>query len=251
MKKIMSFVLLVSLIVTLTACGNSNSSSKSDDQQETTKEESNDKEVVLPDIPTMTLEELEEKINTDTQAVIEKLNNEKNQLFNEVNTYELYTSQLDKVNAFYETVLQETTQLGIQLREYSLMYAQIVLNNEEGYDEKYDQLDGIYDYIYNDAGKDMYDIYDVLLGEMYDQYYDGILDDAYDYVEYDEWSDYRSDEYDIWSDTRSDVYDEWSDMRSDIYDFSSDLRSDVYDHDDKRIQKGLLDFYEDLLSLKE
>lgn len=55
--------------------------------------------------------------------------------------------------------------------------------------------------IYEDAGKDMYDIY-----------YDGIIKDAYD----------------------TEDYDVWSDASSDIYEFQSNLRSEVYDHDDER-----------------
>ena len=49
--------------------------------------------------------------------------------------------------------------------------------------------------IYEDAGKDMYDIY-----------YDGIIKDAYDTEDYDVWSDASSDIYEFHSDLRSKVY---------------------------------------------
>ena len=72
--------------------------------------------------------------------------------------------------------------------------------------------------IYEDAGKDMYDIY-----------YDGIIKDAYD----------------------TEDYDVWSDASSDIYEFQSDLRSEVYDHDDERVQKKMDKFKKSILRMKE
>ena len=94
--------------------------------------------------------------------------------------------------------------------------------------------------IYEDAGKDMYDIY-----------YDGIIKDAYDTEDYDVWSDASSDAYDDWSNCISDIYDVWSDMQSDIYEFQSDLRSEVYDHDDERVQKKMDKFKKSILRMKE
>lgn len=86
---------------------------------------------------------------------------------------------------------------------------------------------------------------------MYDTFYNGILDDAYDDAPYDEWSDARSDEYDWWSDTRSDVYDEWSDFRSDVYDFWSDMRSELWDDDIEKAENKLKDFKEDIEKQKK
>lgn len=83
--------------------------------------------------------------------------------------------------------------------------------------------------IYEDAGKDMYGIYDKTVKNMYDIYYDGIIKDAYD----------------------TEDYDVWSDASSDIYEFQSDLRSEVYDHDDERVQKKMDKFKKSILRMKE
>ena len=76
------------------------------------------------------------------------------------------------------------------------------------------------------------------------------MEDAYETVEYSEWSDLRSDEYDMWSDTRSEVYDNWSDFRSDLYDFWSDIRSELWDGDVDKAVKKIDDFKEDVDKLK-
>lgn len=72
------------------------------------------------------------------------------------------------------------------------------MNEDVSYKVKYKDLSGIYEYIYEDAGKDMYGIYDKTVKNMYDIYYDGIIKDAYDTEDYDVWSDASSDAYDDW-----------------------------------------------------
>ena len=87
--------------------------------------------------------------------------------------------------------------------------------------------------------------------DIYDVYYDGILDDAYDTVEYKEWSNARSEEYERWSDVRSAAYECWSDFRSEVYEFWSDMRSEFWDDDIDRAQEKIQDFQDDILQLKE
>ncbi|MBS6686252.1 hypothetical protein [Thomasclavelia spiroformis] len=238
MRKSLHLIIFLCLIVSLSGCGNKTNQAPSSTNDDT-------------DLTSLTsVEELEEYINKDVENSLKKLETERDELATEVNSYEQYVANIDKVKSFYADSIEETNQLGIRLREYSLIYAQLVLDSEDGYYDKYDDLKGIYDCIYEDAGKDMYDIYDDILKEMYDIYYDGVLKDAYDLFPYDEWSNIHSEEYDLWSDTRSDVYDIWSDARSDIYDFGSDIRSEVYDQDEERIQKKLEEFGEDIEKLK-
>ena len=120
----------------------------------------------------------------------------------------------------------------IRLYEYALEYANIVVNsNSDSYD-KYDDLKGIYDCIYDDAGKDIYNgIYDGVLKDMYKAFYEGVLDDSPDDDGYSKWSDTCSQEYDWYSDACSDTYDFYSDTSSDIYDFYSDVGSAIYKDD--------------------
>ena len=140
----------------------------------------------------------------------------------------------------------------IRLCDYALNYAQIILSSDMDTDDMYDELDIIYDSIYDGAGDDIYDeIYDGILDDMYDAFYDGVLDEAYDTVEYKDWADARSNEYDLWSDARSDVYDTNSDMRSEVYGFASDVRSEVYSDDIVKAYKEINDFAEDIAKMKD
>ena len=170
----------------------------------------------------------------------------------EIDTYEMYLESTDKVEAFYKKVYDDTKNLCIRMREYSINYAEAIMASDKSNDDKYKDFEGLYDCIYDDAGDDIYDeIYDGILDDIYDDFYDGILDDAYDNgAPYDEWSDARSNEYDWWSDARSDVYDEWSDFRSDVYDFWSDMRSELWDDDIERAEEKIVDFQEDVEKLK-
>lgn len=246
MKKLMYFVLLGSMIIVLTACnGNSD---KSTSQTQPTAEE---KDEANPITSITSIDKLEDYAANDVKNTIETMEKDRDNLSKEINSYEKYVSNKDKIEAFYKKTIDETNALGIRLRECSLRYAKLIVDSNKKYEDKYDELKGIYKYIYEDAGKDMYDIYDDVLKEVYRIFYDGILKDAYNTVEYDDWSDTRSDEYDLWSDTRSDVYDIWSDARSDIYDFYSDVTSNIYSEDDERVQKNINDFKNDIDKLKK
>ena len=78
------------------------------------------------------------------------------------------------------------------------------------------------------------------MDEIYDVFYDGILDEAYDTAEYEEWSDARSDEYEFWSDARSDIYEFWSDMRG-----------EMWDADFEKAEEVIQEFQDDIIELKE
>ena len=73
-------------------------------------------------------------------------------------------------------------------------------------------------------------------------YYDGIINDAKDSVEYSDWSDARGDAYSWWSETRGEVYSNWSDTRGDLHSFYSDMRSELYSGDTDGASNELQDF---------
>ena len=52
---------------------------------------------------------------------------------------------------------------------------------------------------------------------LYNQYYDGIISDAYEELEYKEWSNVSSECYKVWSDASSDIYKKWSQESSYIF----------------------------------
>ena len=203
------------------------------------------------EVSASSVDEIEEMVIKDVEDTNEKLKSERDALSKEITDYNLYIKNEDKVKSYYDDALKQTELLSIRLREYAYKYAELIMNEDASYKVKYKDLSGIYEYIYEDAGKVMYDIYDKTLKDMYDMYYDGIIKDAYDEIDYDEWYDVHSDAYDDWYDARSDVYDIWYDTRSDIYDFQYNLRSEVYDHDDERAQKKMDKFKKSILRMKE
>lgn len=198
------------------------------------------------------LEELDETVSTDVDTTISAMKAEYEKIITDIDTYEKYLENTDKVEAFYKQVYEDTKQLCTRMREYSLNYAEAIMASDKSNDDKYKDFKKLYDCIYDDAGDEIYDeIYDGILDDIYDDFYDGILDDAHDNgAPYDEWSDARSDEYDWWSDARSDVYDEWSDFRSDVYDFWSDIRSELRDDDIERAEEKIADFRKDIEKIK-
>ena len=136
--------------------------------------------------------------------------------------------------------------------DYSLKYAELIINSDKSFDEKYDDFEELYNSIYEDGGEDILDgIYDGILDDMLDDFYDGILDD-YDADSFDsDWYSIRSNEYGNWSDTRSDVYSFWSDFRSDVYGFYSDMRSEMFSKDIERANKKISRFEEKEAKIKQ
>ena len=203
------------------------------------------------EVSASSVDEIEEMALGDVEETKEKLESKRDALSEKITDYNSYTKNVDKVKAYYDDALKQTELLSIRLREYAYKYAELIMSEGASYKVKYKDLSGIYEYIYEDAGKALYEIYDKTVKDMYDIYYDGIIKDAYDTEDYDVWSDVSSDAYNDWSDCLSDIYDVWSDMQSDIYEFQSDLRSEIYDHDDERAQKKMDKFKKSILRMKE
>lgn len=248
-KTLLIFALVVILL--LTACGNvSDSSTKPTfDNSISTKNEENE---INTDIKATSLDELENLVVKDVENTIDTLKKTYEELTTKIDTYDKYKEHKNEVKSFYSLVVVTNKNLSIRLREYALIYAELILKSDDLVDDKYEEMENLYDVVYDDAGDDVYDeIYDGILDDIYKRYYDGILDDAYDTVEYDEWSDLHSDEYDWWSDASSDVYDDWSDFRSDVYDFWSDVRGELWDKDIEKAIDIKEDFKSDINKLKK
>lgn len=255
MKKKICVLLLGLCLASSTACGNSvTSDNSSNTPVPSQKEEITKKNDVTADKDTMPIgfEDLNEVVTADVENTVASIRTEYEKLVTEIDTYDKYLENTDKIEAFYEQVCEENRLLCIRMREYSVMYAQEIMASDKSNDEKYDDLEELYDCIYDDAGNDIYDeIYDDILDDLYNDFYDGILDDAYDNgAPYAEWSDARSDEYHRWSDSRSDVYGEWSDFRSDVYGFWSDMKSALWKDDIEKAEKEIADFQEDIKKIK-
>lgn len=254
MKKVISMTLALVMAASLAACGGGASSGSSAAAQstpaptpESTAAEAQDSTASAGDDGT-----LYGTASADIESTVSSLTATYEALTADIATYDDYVANVDRVEAFYATVVEETRNLCIRLREYGADYVDSVLSSGLTCDEMYDELDVLYDDLYDDAGGDVYDeIYDDLMGDLYDVFYDGILKDAYDTVDYSDWADTHCNEYDFWSDAHSDIYDEWSDFHSDIYDLWSDVRGELWDDDLDRAAEKLADFRADLQSLKE
>lgn len=237
MKKIISLILALILLFSFSAC---RENAINDDQSQTTKALKSAR----------TLEELESAIKEDLGKRIEKLNKEVEDFLVEIDTYEKYSTNIDKVKAFYGNIITKTDILCVGVREYCVTYAELILKSDKSFDDKYDDFEELYDVVYDDAREEVYDeIYDHIFDELYDALYDDIMDEAYDNLPYEKWSDIKSAEYDLWSDSKSEVYDIWSDCGSDIYDFWSDMRSEMYQKDTERAEKKLEKYKKDLEEL--
>ena len=251
MKKNAIYIVFLTSVLALTGCsGKTNQSSNVEQTNSTSNQEvAVNKNIVNLSIGS--IDELNEIVEKDITDTIDDLTKEHEQLQKDINTYDEYVNNVEKIEVFYNKVKKTHQDLCIRMREYSIKYAENIMALDISNDDKYDELDVIYDIVYDDYGDDIYDeVYDGFLDDMYD-FYDHVIGDAYEDVAYKEWSKVRSQEYEWWSDTRSDVYEQWSDYRSDVYEFGSDLRGEIWSDDIDKAKKVIEDFKEDITMLKE
>ncbi|MBQ3601113.1 MAG: hypothetical protein II992_07950 [Lachnospiraceae bacterium] len=259
-KRFIAMICVSTTLLSLSACGSGKEEKNSTNEVTSTSMETSEKEEsfsseeklnVSTEETAGSIEELNERVEKDVDDTIIALKSEYERLKVDINTYKKYVKNTDKMEAFYANVYEVNKGICKKMYEYSLDYAELIIRSDKSNDDKYDDLEELYDNIYEDVGEKVYDeIYDGILDEMYKDFYDGILENAYDNAPYDEWSDARANEYDWWSDTRSDTYDDWSDCRSDVYDFWSDIRKEIWDDDIQKAEKKMKDFQEEIDKLK-
>lgn len=256
MKKKFLLVSVLFLALILVACGGQSAKDVKAEPEKNNvsaeEEKASKAELQTGEIKASTIDELNELVPQEIDSRVVALNEKYEKLQTEIDTYDKYIANKEKMTDYYASVYNDMQDTCIRMREYCVKYAQIILESDRANDEKYDDLEEMYDVVYDDAGEDIYDeFYDGVLEDIYDVYYDGILDEAYDTVEYEEWSNARSEEYENWSDTRSDTYELWSDFRSEVYEFWSDLRSEFWDDDLDSAKDKIQDFQNDIVELKE
>ena len=110
------------------------------------------------EVSASTIDEIEEMAIKDVEDTKAKLERERDALSEEITDFDIYTKNVDKVKAYYDDALKQTELLSVRLREYAYKYAELIMNEDVSYKVKYKDLSGIYEYIYEDAGKDMYGI---------------------------------------------------------------------------------------------
>ena len=271
-KKTIALLLALIFVMSATACSAqpaANTTTQPDTSSETTSEQTdstnesngtqNEEEASTDSsiqesensVEPGTLESLEANVVKDVENSVSVLTSEMDTLVAEITSFDEYVENVDKMEAFYTNACTESLLLKICLMEHAVTYAEFIMNSDTDFDDKYDDLDELYDVVYEDAGDEFYDgIYDGILDEMYDIFYDELLDDAYDSAPYEKWLDARSNEYEWWLDARSDCYEIWLDTRSDIYEFWLDLRGATFSKDAEEVTEIIADFKEDIEDLK-
>lgn len=189
-------------------------------------------------------EELVSIIEDTVADTLTALEDEAAALVDEVYNYDSYIENYDTIKTFYEKIGVESAILCTQMQLYAADYAQAIIDRSSSSYDTYDELENVYDLIYDDMGDEIYSrIYDGILEELYDSFYDGALDDS-DAAPYSDWSKTRSNEYKAWSSARSDTYKQWSRFRSDVYKFWSRIRTDIYKGKEERALKKVTNFRE-------
>ncbi len=197
-------------------------------------------------------EDLSAVAEEDVEKTVSALNGKYDELVTQADTFDAYREHIDAVQAYYDFVLTETKALGIRMRRYAADCASYVLAGDRTPGQMYDDLEVIYDDLYDGAGDDVCDaIYDDLFERLYDAFYDGVVRDGYDVIGYGEWSEISSAAYEMYSDAMSEAYELISDTRSDIYEFASDVRGDVYGDKIEKAEKELEKFREKIAELED
>lgn len=235
MKKKLCLLLLCLCLASSTACGNN---VKSDDSPQKENAVTTQKKNAKVNV-----DNLDEIVTEDVEKTITSLREEADTLIAEIDTYDKYLENVDKIDAFYKKIYEENKLLCNRLREYSLSCVNGIMASNKSKEDKSDDLEELFDCIYDDAADEIYDeILEGIFEDLHKAFYNGILDDAFDSISYDEWADIYDAEYERWSDVSSDAYDDWSDFRSDVYDLYSDIDRALWRDKPEKAEKAIADF---------
>lgn len=193
------------------------------------------------------LSELKVNAEADEKKLTDDLKKDFEELKDKTDTIEKYKENKDNVKDFYKKIVDNTETFCNRAKEYSIKYLELILNSKKSTYDMYDELDKMYEDIYEGILENVYDdIYEELLENMYKQYYEGILEDAYDSLPYEEYSELKSDEYNNYSTTTSEVYNIYSNTTSDIYKLYSSLKGPLYDDNLDKSKETLNNFVENM-----
>lgn len=146
-------------------------------------------------------------------------------------SYESYVANKAAIANWYEATQQAADELFTRTEENSKQYFNALAEKGEdgGSRELNDGMKAWYRTVYEDAFKGFYQaVYEDDYKELYEAYYDGVLDAAYDSVNYSELSDEYSAFYRQYSDGLKDLYRSYSDAQSDNYRMYSDVSGEFY-----------------------
>ena len=209
--------------------------------------------LTMDDLHSITsMEELEDAIEAQVKSAIQSLSDCWDTFSGEIDTYDKYVENADRVTKFYEMFKDATKQICEVMREDSVIYANLILSSDESVDDKYEDADDIYDHILKGVCDDIYDdLFEDILEDMYDTYFDGILDDAYYSHDFSAWSSVSSKEYTQWSEASSTVYEEIISVKADIYAFYLQFKDGLYRNDIEAAEKEITKLSDKIVDVKD
>ena len=250
-KPLILIILILVAFIGISVALGGRDGDKTDNDSDTTTEATTEKVSETVPADAETPEALEVIIMADIESEIAALNAEYADLISSVTTYDKYVKKASDIEAFYEKIADTSYGLTVKMCEYSIAYAELLVNSGKSADDIYDELDGLYDCLYDNASDEIYDgIYNGILDDMYDDLYSGVIEEGIDSTSYGEWSDVSSAAYRMWSDSSTECYRHWSDMSSDIYRFWSDLSGDMFSGKIEDAENTIEEFKADVRKMK-
>ena len=130
---LVAIIVILVVIVSILLFNSKNDNTKDNDNKNGTTIENNDSNI---SVKGSSYEELIKNAEEDEKKVVANLEAEFENLKKETDTYDKYVTNKDKVKLFYDKIVTETDNFGIRLREYSLKYAELIMQENISSDDK-------------------------------------------------------------------------------------------------------------------
>ncbi len=225
MKKIISLLLFVVMLLSLVGC--------STDGAGTVQHAGNRSSIVNTkrnydkNDPEAVLDEIYNDFSDTTDALLDA----EKKMFDKVGaTYEEYVKNKGLIDDWIDLVKKESELLFERTQENSALYFDLISKDERHSDSEYmdEAIDAYYEIVHDDALDLYYDrLHNDAMDDLYDQYHNGIIDKAYKTLEYKEWSERVSESFKTWTGASSDIYSLWIDESSYAYGLWSDMRFEL------------------------
>ena len=168
MKRLLSLMLVLCMVLSLAACGGGENEETNNDNPSKVK------------IDYSTLEGILTGIAADFTATSEEINTELANVQKSIgDTFSGYENNIDKIEAYYTFCIDTTKKLYSRTWDNSVKYYKLVASSVDHSDA--DGIDSatedFYDAIYEDAFDELYDI---IYEDAFDDFYDVIYEDAFD-----------------------------------------------------------------------
>ncbi len=216
-RKTITVMCVLGMTLTLSACSGGNDvpveSSNTPVVTEAPQKETFDDESSLESI----LKDIDNEFDTTTKLVTDELS----MVYDAVGTsYEEYAAHKQKIFDWYIFAQDESEKLFKRTGELSIQYFKAVSDsvdhsNPEAIDDAMSNFsDRVYAGVFSDYGE--YVCGD-LLQDIYDKYYDGVIQESADVIEYSELNGVATEFYKKTSDAKTQIYKAWSDSSSHMY----------------------------------